>query len=102
MLSEFKTFTAARLQLDELVALEAFGHGLRESYERLQIEEPAFLDVQLKSLKREIRSRNADRLAARGRELQTRLDSLKTPAEKKKELLAEKAKIDKALAAVGE
>lgn len=102
MLQNFKAFDADRLQLDELVSLEAFGHSLREAYERLGIEEPAFLDTQLKSVRRVIRARNADKLAAKAKELQNRLDSLKTPAEKKKELLAEKAKIDKALAAVGE
>lgn len=101
MLNQFRAFDAARLQLDELVSLEAFGHGLREAYERLGIEEPAFLDTQLKSVRREIRTRNADKLSARQKEIQNRLDSLKTPLEKKKELLAEKAKLDKQLAEVG-
>ena len=96
MLSEFKGFTAARLQLDELVALEAYGHGLRESYERLGVDEPQYIDVQLKSLKREIRTRVADKHEARKREVQRSLDNLKTPAEKKAELKRELAELEKA------
>ena len=96
MLSEFKNFTAARLQLEDLVALEAYGHQLREAYERLSVDEPQFVDVQLKSLRREIRTRIADRFEARKREVQRSLDNLKTPAEKKAELKRELAELEKA------
>lgn len=102
MLNQFKSFDADRMQLDELVALEVFGHGLREAYDRLGIDEPSYLDTQLKSVRRVIRTRNADKLSARSKELQNRLDSLKTPAEKRKEILAEQAKLNKKLAEVGE
>jgi hypothetical protein len=101
MLHQFKSFDANRMQLDELVSLEAFGHDLREAFERLGIEEPAYLDTQLKQLRREVRTRNADRLEGRRKEIQIRLDSLKTPTEKKAELLKEKAVLDKELAKIG-
>lgn len=96
MLQEFKSFDARRLQLDDLVALEAYGHGLRQSYERLQIDEPPFVDVQLKSVRREIRTRVADKAEMRKREVQRSLDNLKTPAEKKAELKRELAELEKA------
>ena len=99
MLSEFKSFSAARLQLEDLVALEAYGHGLREAYERLGVDEPQFVDVQLKSLRREIRTRVADKAEARKREVQRQLDSLKTPAQRKAELLKELGELDKELKA---
>jgi len=100
VLSQLKTFTADRLDLDELVALATFGRQMRSEYEAHQLEEPEWLDVQLKSLRREIHSRNADKLEARRREITSRLDALKTPTEKRAELLKEKAKLDKQLAEV--
>jgi len=95
MLSQFKSFDLPRLQLEDLIALEAFGHGLRESYERNQIDEPPYVNTQLVALKREIRNRNADRLASRKAEIQRSLAALKTPAEKKAELRKLLADIEK-------
>ena len=93
-LQSFKTFNADRMDVDELVALLAFGKTLRTEYEALQLEEPEFVDTQLKSLRREINARNADKIAARKRELTARIDSLKTPAQKKKELEDELARLE--------
>lgn len=101
MLSEFRNFTADRMTMDQLVALAAFGRQLRAEYEAHQLEEPDWVDVQLKSLRREITTKNADALEARRREITARLDALKTPSEKKTELLKEKRKIDEKLQEVG-
>jgi ATP-dependent Lon protease len=97
-LQSFKTFSADRMDIDELVALYTFGKSLRDEYEALQLEEPSFVDVQLKSLRREITARTADKLEARKRELTARIDSLKTPAQKKSELEKELAKLEEQLA----
>lgn len=97
-LSTFKNFNADRINdVDELVSLLVFGDLLRAKYEALQLEEPQYIDVQLKTLRREITSRNADKLEARKRELTARLDALKTPGEKKRELQAEMEKLEKQL-----
>ena len=96
-MAAFKNFSADRMDLDELVALSAFGKSLRAEYEALQLEEPEFVGVQINTLKREIRSRVADKLEARKRELANRIDSLKTPKEKKAELEAELQKLEKQL-----
>ena|SRR5215813_9540589 len=101
VLDQLRNFSADRLDIDELVALAAFGRTLRSEYETHQLEEPEWLDVQLKSLRREIHTRNADKLEARRREIGARLESLKTPAQKKAELLKEKQAIDKQLQAIG-
>ena len=93
-LQSFKTFNADRMDVDELVALLAFGKTLRTEYEALQLEEPEFVDTQLKSLRREINARNADKIAARKRELTARIDSLKTPTQKKAEAEAELARLE--------
>lgn len=92
-LTTFKNFNADRMDIDEFVALLAFGKSLRAEYDALQIEEPEYIDTQLKSLRREISVRSADKVAARKRELLARIDSLKTPAQKKSELEAELKKL---------
>jgi DNA repair ATPase RecN len=100
MLQQFKEFNTDRASLDELVALAAFGKLLRAEYEVHNLEEPEFVDVNLKSLKREIYTRNASKLEARRKEIDARLDSLKTPSQRKAELQKEKNEIDKQLAAI--
>jgi hypothetical protein len=100
-LDTFRNFNVDGLDIDELVALSVFGRALRAEYETLQLEEPEWVDVQLKALRREIHTRNAQNLEARRREITLRLDSLKTPGQKKQELLKEAADIDKKLKAVG-
>lgn len=93
-ISTFKNFSADRMDVDELVSLCAFGKAIRAEYDALQLDEPEFVGIQLASLKREIRSRVADKLEARKRELTARIDSLKTPAQKKAELEAELKKLE--------
>lgn len=94
-LQTFKTFNTDRASdVDEMVAGLAFGKSLRAEFDALQIEEPAYIDVQIKSLRREIASRNADKVEARKRELLARIDALKTPNQKKAELEAELKKLE--------
>jgi phosphoenolpyruvate synthase/pyruvate phosphate dikinase len=101
MLQLFRNFQADRMDLDELVYLAAVGSQLRAEYEKHNLEEPDWVDVQLKALKREIFARNADKLESRRKEIQARLESLKTPQQKKQELLKEQAEINKKLTAIG-
>jgi hypothetical protein len=99
-LHNFRNFEADRLDIDELIYLAAVGSLLRSEYEKHQLEEPDWVDIQLKSLRREILARSADKLEARRREVVARLDNLKTPAQRKQELLKEKAEIDRKLQSV--
>ena len=100
-LDQFRNFNVDGLDIDELVTLSLFGRQIRVEYESLQIEEPEWVDIQLKALRREIHVRNANNLEARRREIDARLDALKSPGQRKTELLNERAQIDKALKAVG-
>ncbi len=88
-LNTFKNFNSARADMDELVAMAAFGRALRAEYEAHQIEEPEFVGAKLKALRAAISDQNADKIAARKRELKARLDSLKSPKEKAAELRRE-------------
>jgi hypothetical protein len=100
-LDQFRNFNVDGLDIDELVSLSLFGRQLRAEYEALQIEEPEWVDIQLKALRREVHVRNANNLEARRREIDARLDALKTPGQRKNELLKERELIDKQLKAVG-
>lgn len=96
MLDQFKSFNAENADnLDELVSMSAFGKSLRAEFEAQNISVPEFVDDSLRSIKREIESRVADRRAARVRELKAQREGLKTAAEKREQ-------IDKELAALGE
>jgi hypothetical protein len=98
MLNEFKNFNAERMQVDELIALSAYGKALRAEYEAHQVEVPSYVSTQLNALTREIKSRTADALAARRKQIDAQLESLRTPAEKRAALEAEAASLDKQLA----
>ncbi len=93
-INALKNFNADRLDMDEMVGLLADCKALRNEYEALQIEEPEYIDTTIKAIRREITSRNADKIAAKKRELAARIDSLKTPAQKKRELEEELAKLE--------
>jgi len=93
-ITALKNFNADRLDMEDLVGLLADCKALRAEYEALQIEEPEYIDTTIKAIRREIASRNADKIAARKRELTARIDSLKTPAQKKTELEKELAALE--------
>jgi hypothetical protein len=97
MLSELKNFDAKRMDLVELVALASFGRDLQAEFGVLGVESPEWIEQNLKAVHREIKSRNADRIAARIREAKTRLETLKTPSEKRTDLQAELARLEKQL-----
>ena len=93
-ITALKNFNADRLDMEDLVGLLADSKALRAEYGALQIEEPEYIDTTIKAIRREITSRNADKIAARKRELTARIDSLKTPAQKKTELEKELAALE--------
>ena len=95
MLQDFKSFNVDAADLDELVALSAFGKQLRGEFEAQKVAVPEYVSDNLNSIAREIDSRMADRRATRVRELKAQRDSLKTAQERRDA-------IDKELAALGE
>lgn len=99
-LHDLKNFDAQRMDIDQLVALAAFGRSVRTEYEQLNLEEPTWLDDRLKSLRREIAVRNTDRIEAMLKEKKTRLDALKTPNERKTELKKQIKELEEQLAEV--
>jgi hypothetical protein len=97
MLTQFKSLQAERLQLEELVAMLVFAKQFRDEFESLNIEPPSYVDANLKALRREITGRISDGLEKQKHELMARLDSLKTPSERKAELQKQLTAIEKQL-----
>lgn len=95
MLDQFKKFNAEAADLDELVAVAAFGRQFRAEHEALNVAVPEFVDDNLRVIRREIESRVADKRATRVRELKAQKENLKTAQERR-------SAIDAELAALGE
>ena len=96
MLDQFKNYSNDSLDLDELVALSAFGRQLRAEYEAQRVPEPDYVGLQLNAVRREIEAKMADRREARKREIKAQLSGLKTAAEKRQELEKELADLEPA------
>jgi ATP-dependent Lon protease len=97
MLDQFKNFNTEGLELDELLALSAFGRAMRTECEAQKVSEPEYVAEQLNTLRREIEARMSDRREARKREIKAQLESLKTKEEKRAALEQELAALEQTI-----
>lgn len=93
MLEKLKNLDVARPDVEELVFLSAMATVAHAEFEKLSVDVPEWLDARTRELKREIRARQQDQIDRRVREITARLDTLKTPTEKRQELQAELEKL---------
>jgi hypothetical protein len=100
MLSQFMNFDVDRLEINDLVALVAFGEMYRAQFEKMQLDEPDFINNKLRVLKREINIKRENTLLMRKKQLEARIEGYKTPTQKKAEDLAELKQVEKQLAGV--
>jgi hypothetical protein len=100
MLERIRNFQADRMDLDELTELSAVGRILVDEFERLSLEVPDWVTANLKSLRREIKTRVADQLEKSLRDKKTRLEALKPAEQKRTDLQAEIDKLEKQLQSV--
>ncbi len=98
MISELKNLDVRRPDLPELVELSVYARSLVAEFEALGIETPEWLTVNTASIRREIKTRNQDRLAEKLRSAKSRLETLKTPDEKRAGLQTEIEQLEKQLA----
>lgn len=94
MLDQLKNFSDNSLDLDELVALAAFGRQLRAEFEAQRVSEPEYVAMQLNAVRREIEAKMADRREARKREIKSQLQGLKTAGERRAELEKELVELE--------
>jgi hypothetical protein len=99
MITQLRSFNTERMDLDEMIALSAFGHSLRAEYEKLQLDAPDWVERQLRTLKLEIKVRVQDQLEKRRKEIESKLNQLKTPSERKTELNKELRQVTAQLSA---
>jgi hypothetical protein len=96
MLNALKSFSSTgRLETEDLVELSAFARSIEAEFTALGVDTPEWVRNQTKALRREIKARNADAIAARLRELKARREALKTPDEKRTALDTEIAELEK-------
>jgi hypothetical protein len=99
MLEMLKSFSSVgRADTEDLISLSAYGRQLEAEFTALSVEVPEWVTNQLKALRREIKSRNADALANKLRSAKARLETLKTPDEKRTALADEIAKLEQQIA----
>ena len=96
MREKLKQYTSsARMNMDELVELAAYGRTLSGEYDALGLDAPDWIDDQLKAVRREIKVRNLENIENKLTELKARKDSLKTPQERKRDINSEIEKLEK-------
>lgn len=86
MLDELKNFNPSRMSMPELVELAAAGRLIEAEFKELGVEAPEWIADNLKAVRREVKTKNADSLHAKLRELKARREALKTPDEKRSAL----------------
>lgn len=99
MMDKIKNLNIERLDIEEGMALAAFGRIVENEYALLSNEAPDWLTDNLKVLRKEIRQRLQDTLESRLVEITSRLDSLSTVEEKREKLKAEAARLKEKLGA---
>jgi hypothetical protein len=97
MLLSLRNFDANRMDIDDLVEMAAYGRMIQAECTAQGVREPEWLEPSLKSVRREIASREADRKEKTLRELKARRASLLTPEEKRGQLDQQIAALEKEL-----
>lgn len=100
MYDRLRNFNINAIEIDEAIAMLAFAKTIRAEYDNLQVDVPIWLDERVREIKHEIRARHQDIIDKRLREVNAKLDSLKTPEEKRTDLRAEKDRLEKAKTSV--
>lgn len=97
MLTKLRTFNVDGLEVDEAVALYAFGKTLGQTYAEFGLEPPEWVGEQLEVLRREIKDRQRDALIKDLKDTKARREGLRTVDEKRAELDAKIARLEAAI-----
>lgn len=97
MMDQLRNLNMDRIDMDDAVALLAFGRTVVKTYEENSLETPEWLKESIAQLEREVKARRRDNLERALKNARARRDSLKTAEEKRATLDEEIARITKAL-----
>lgn len=101
MLKELRQYNVDIGNLEDMVEMHLQGSLILKHFEDLDIDIPEWLPGKLRQIKREIMQKVSDKIEKRLSEARLRLESLKTPIQKKAEIEREIKKLEASLAAVG-
>jgi len=86
MLNELKTINLVGVELEKAIALLSFGRALQAEYAELEVPVPEWLQVRMRELKREVKTRVTDMKEHRLRELKARRATLETPESQRRKI----------------
>jgi chromosome segregation ATPase len=98
VIDELRRFDTEGTALEDLVALSSLGRVVQTEFQSLNVEEPEWLNPKLREIRREIQTRQADRIEKLIREKKSRLEALLPAEEKRQALQSEIEKLEKQLA----
>ena len=89
-----KSFNKNGADFESLVEVSAQARMLQDEFKQLNTEEPEWLTDASKAIRHEILDRQANTIAQRIRENKARLETLKSPSERKREIQQEIAELE--------
>ena len=89
MLNEIRNFNVDRESLEDMVAIHILGTLVADGYETYGTEAPEWLTSKLRTIKRQIRAKVQDQLEKDLMDARLKLETAKTPQEKKAALQLE-------------
>ena len=100
MLERLKSFDTDAMDVEQMVALSAFGRSVSAEFEQFG-DAPEWIAERLTTLRRAIKAAMADKLAAQMKEIDLQLGHLRTKEEVKSSLVAQRATLAAKLQGVG-
>lgn len=97
MFEKLRHLDLDRLDVDEAVALVAYGEVLQAAYASRGLETPQWLNDNVRELNREIRNRHRDNLEKAKRETEAQLETLKSRDERREDLKSKLDRLNQAL-----
>lgn len=98
MVEQLKSMSVTRNDLEGLIELSAFARTFAAECDEVGVQKPDWLVSAQDALNTEIKARIRGNLLKRKSEISARLESLKTPQQRKSELSKELREIEAALA----
>lgn len=93
MLNDLRNVRLDAVELDDAVALIAFGKSMQEVYEHHKLVAPPWLADNLKGLRKLVDDKRRDNLERARKRIELKLEEMKSTEEKRGDLSAELARI---------
>lgn len=93
MFNKLKAYNPDSIELEEVVALAAFGRSLKSEFAHYGLESPIWLDDKLIAIGNEIRAKSRDELERSLKATNLELEGLKSREERREDLKARQASL---------